>query len=485
MIIKGGTVGVGGEHMADVVMRGPLRDVARRIQLQDGVHIEDAYAAALCWWSAAVAPAAHLPGRRPCLVWGAFLTRENQPSLASALRDAGLEPRRFPYLTLHTDITTESSLRTARAATTRRTLPGTAFSMLLTGSPVKHASRRSSDEFLASTLRTAWDGEEYRPNSELQPLRRLGSVGNAPRIGVLWEMPERDWIYDAQTAPPAAAVEAVEGLIRIYHALSARHVEFTMTGEAVAKFWPVRLTEDLFDSQGALPQDQFFRLDGHTHRAAAALALAEDTKVITGDHVEAAWSVVARSCWDRARLLCPGDLDLVGGILGETSAQVTSATGSRQVLPSGMLSPLGAAGGSAPAAVPTRGVRDRNGKLKRDSAVAQDVKGWYGNQCQMCGSILRIPGPRQAISEGAHIRPLSKGGHDYTGNVLCLCSNCHTQFDQGGLHLSDDLWVIETVTNTARRRLATDPRHDIALEHIRWHRAQWRIYLPLTTTAGE
>ncbi|MFF2619720.1 HNH endonuclease [Kitasatospora sp. NPDC058046] len=490
--------------MSGVVIGGPLGDVARLAGLEVGVHIEDAYAAAVCWWSAAVAPAAAMPVWGSCLVWGAFLTREDQSPLAAALRNAGLEPDRFPHLGLHPDITTETALRTARAATTRRTRPGTAFSMLLTGSPIKHStSRKSSDEFLASTLRVAWDGKDYRPDDELRPLRRLGPVRSAPRIGVLWEMPEHDWRYDAQTSPAsstrilifrrrqtgphapsagrqaiaAAAVRAVDELTRIYHDLSTCRVELTMTGEAAEKLWPVQLAEDLLDRQATLPEGQFLRADDHTHRIAAALALAEDTQVITGGHVEAAWSLVARSLWDRARLLCPGDLNLVGGVLHDTGAQVSCATGSTQAPPPGTSSPH-AARGTVPATVSAGGVRGRNGKVRRDSAVVQDVKGWHGDRCQMCGSVLRIPGPRQAASEGAHIRPLGRGGHDYTGNVLCLCPNCHTQFDQGGLYLTDDLHVVETVTGTVRGRLTTDPRHGVDLECIRWHRARWARHVP-------
>ncbi|MGA5823347.1 HNH endonuclease [Kitasatospora sp. NPDC094028] len=496
--------------MSGVVIRGPLGDVARLATLRDGVHAEDAYAAALCWWSAAAAPAAVMPAWRSCVVWAAFLTTEDRRPLAAALRNAGLEPHRFPHFGLHPDVTTETRLRAARAATTRRTPPGTAFSMLLTGSPIKHGSaRKSSDEFLASTLRVAWDGGEYRPYGELRALRGSGPTGKPPRIGVLWEMPEHDWRYDAQTSPASAnrllifrrqqagsrrasaarreitaAAEAVEELARISRRLPVGRLDFRMTGEAAEKFWPVRLTEDLFDSQPVLPEGQFFRLPDHTHRIAAALALAEDTQVITGSHIEAAWSLVARSCRDRARLLSPADPDLVEGILADTDVRVSSATGSPEAGSPGALSSFGDGDGAddadagAPAAVPAGAVRSRKGKVKRDSAVVRDVKGWHGNRCQMCASVLRIPGPRHAASEGAHIRPLGEGGHDYTGNVLCLCPNCHTQFDLGGLYLTDDLHVVETVTGTVRRRLATDPRHDVDLECVRWHRARWARFAP-------
>ncbi|MFB9372319.1 HNH endonuclease [Kitasatospora albolonga] len=484
--------------MSDVVMRGPLRDIARLMQVQSGVDAEDAYAAALCWWSAAVAPRVNTSLWWPCLVWGAFLApADRPPMITAALENAGLQagrPGRFPSLTLHPDLTTEAGLRTAHASIARRTRPGSPFSMLLTGSPIKHgASRTSADEFLASTLRRAWDGRDYRRDDERSRLRGLGLLGDLPRIGVLWEMQERHWRYEAQTDPAsstrllifrcretnpartadrrvrAAAARAVEELARVYADLTDRQVEIGMTGEAAEKFGPIKATEQLFDNQPTLPEDQFFRLDDHTRRIAGALALAEDTQVITGAHIEAAWSVAARSGRDRAQLLCPDQQDLVDALLTATSAAVAAATGSPETLPGHKPSPPAR---TETRKTPSKALRRRNGKIRRDTAVAQDIKDWYGNQCQMCGTLLRIPGPRRAISEAAHIRPLSKGGHDYIGNVLCLCPNCHTQFDHGGLYLDDDLRAVETVTGAVRGPLTVDPRHAITLDNIRWHR-QW------------
>ncbi|MGW7583782.1 HNH endonuclease [Kitasatospora sp. NPDC054768] len=484
-------------------MRGPLGDVARQAGLHGGVHTEDAYAAALCWWAAAVAPSATLPVgpmEWPCLVWGAFLAEDARPPLVTALAAVGMDPSRFRRLTRHHDVTTTSRLRAASSRAARSARPGSGFSLLLTGSPVKHGpSRASSDDSLAYALRTAWDGDEYR-NLERRRRSSRGVAEEAPKVGVLWEMPASDWRYTAQTEAPsssrfllfrrkgedpgatlpdhraaAAAARAVEDLVRIHGSLVHREVRFTMTDEAAEKFWPVQLCAARFDDQEFLPEDQFVRLDAHTHRIAAALALAEDTDVITGGHVEAAWSLVARSGRDRARLLCPDALALVGGILDGIGGKIRAATGSPEAMPPGELVPPRAVPTAGP---PAAGVRDRKGRVRRDDAVVQDVKGWYGNRCQMCGSILSIPGPRGAISEGAHIRPLSKGGPDYTGNVLCLCPNCHTQFDQGGLYLTDDLRVVETVTGTARQRLETDPHHEIGLEYVRWHRRRWARYIP-------
>ncbi|WP_308222457.1 HNH endonuclease [Kitasatospora sp. A2-31] len=89
----------------------------------------------------------------------------------------------------------------------------------------------------------------------------------------------------------------------------------------------------------------------------------------------------------------------------------------------------------------------------------------------------RSPGSGRGRGGRRESCPLGRGGHDYTGNVLCLCPNCHTQFDQGGLYLTDDLHIVETVTGTVRGRLATDPRHDVDLECIRWHRTRWARHI--------
>ncbi|WP_051055066.1 MULTISPECIES: HNH endonuclease [Kitasatospora] len=490
------------------MLRGPLGDVAQRAARQEGVHVEDAYAAALCWWAAAVAPSATLPTRSkdwPCLVWGAFLTGDAQPSLTTTLTEAGLDTHRFRRLTRHHDITTLDKLRIAWTKASRTMAPGTDFSMLLTGSPVaRRGSGTSCDDFLTYKLRTAWDGREYRDPGHRLRSRRGAPARKAAKVGVLWEMPATDWPYRARTDEasstrfliflrktpgerrstpvpvprPSAACRAVEELVRIYEDLTRRQVPMVITDEAAAKFWPIQLSADQFDDLGPAA-NQFARLDAHTHRIAAALALAEDTDVVTGGHIEAAWSVVARSALDRSRLLCPDALEPVSVALDKIGGEVRAAAGSPRVL---TLDELSWRGGHrtvhTPTAVPEHAVRDRKGRITRDGAVAQDVKDWHRNQCQMCGDILRIPGPQEAISEGAHIRPLSHGGPDYTGNVLCLCPSCHTRFDHGALYLTDDLHIVETLTGTVRGLLRTEPRHQVGLDCVRWHRARWEQHIP-------
>jgi predicted restriction endonuclease len=114
-------------------------------------------------------------------------------------------------------------------------------------------------------------------------------------------------------------------------------------------------------------------------------------------------------------------------------------------------------------------------RVVRDTRVSRYVKQLYGDACQVCGVRLEIPGG--AVSEGAHIRALGRphSGPDTVENVLCLCPNHHTLFDEGGIYVSDDLKVHEhqgAVIGT----LAKHANHLIDVEHLRSHRERWGYY---------
>ncbi|MER6036521.1 YDG/SRA domain-containing protein [Streptomyces sp. NPDC001835] len=111
-------------------------------------------------------------------------------------------------------------------------------------------------------------------------------------------------------------------------------------------------------------------------------------------------------------------------------------------------------------------------RIVRSSAVKRQVKVWHDNRCQICH--LRIDVPGGSYSEGAHIRALGSphNGPDTTGNVLCLCPNCHVMFDAGAIVIEDDLTVIRG--DQPAGTLRTDGRHTIDLECVRSHRKRWR-----------
>ncbi|MFM9368383.1 YDG/SRA domain-containing protein [Streptomyces sp. Da 82-17] len=111
-------------------------------------------------------------------------------------------------------------------------------------------------------------------------------------------------------------------------------------------------------------------------------------------------------------------------------------------------------------------------RIVRNSAVKRQVKAWHDNRCQICE--LRIEVPGGSYSEGAHIQALGSphNGPDTTGNVLCLCPNCHVQLDAGAIVISDDLTVIRG--GAPDGTLRTHPRHVIDMSCVRQHRERWR-----------
>ncbi|MBV1955951.1 MULTISPECIES: YDG/SRA domain-containing protein [Streptomyces] len=112
-------------------------------------------------------------------------------------------------------------------------------------------------------------------------------------------------------------------------------------------------------------------------------------------------------------------------------------------------------------------------RIVRSSAVKRTVKAWHDNRCQVCETRIEVPGG--SYSEGAHIRGLGSphNGPDTTGNVLCLCPNCHVMLDAGGMVIEDDLTVLRDGKPVGVLR--THPQHTIDLDCVRHHRERWRM----------
>ncbi|MEU7488708.1 YDG/SRA domain-containing protein [Streptomyces sp. NPDC042319] len=111
----------------------------------------------------------------------------------------------------------------------------------------------------------------------------------------------------------------------------------------------------------------------------------------------------------------------------------------------------------------------------RDSAVVREVKELYKDTCQICRKRLVVSPAGEAYSEAAHIQAMGKphNGPDKVWNVLCLCPNCHALFDRGALQLTDDLNVIDGLTQKFMRALHRAETHAIKVECVRLHRARW------------
>lgn len=69
-------------------------------------------------------------------------------------------------------------------------------------------------------------------------------------------------------------------------------------------------------------------------------------------------------------------------------------------------------------------------RLVRSTYLAENLKIAYNNTCQLCGTRL-MKTRVDAYSEAHHIRPYNKmhKGDDTIGNMIVLCPNCHSQFD--------------------------------------------------------
>lgn len=69
-------------------------------------------------------------------------------------------------------------------------------------------------------------------------------------------------------------------------------------------------------------------------------------------------------------------------------------------------------------------------RMVRVSKISRNLRKRYDNQCQLCGYRVRKSNG-EYYSEAHHIQPYNKfhRGDDNSHNLIVLCPNCHTQFD--------------------------------------------------------
>lgn len=69
-------------------------------------------------------------------------------------------------------------------------------------------------------------------------------------------------------------------------------------------------------------------------------------------------------------------------------------------------------------------------RLVRNTTIAKEIKGIYDNRCQLCECQLKSSNGGYK-SEAHHIKPYNRthNGDDCCDNLIVLCPNCHTQFD--------------------------------------------------------
>ncbi len=106
-------------------------------------------------------------------------------------------------------------------------------------------------------------------------------------------------------------------------------------------------------------------------------------------------------------------------------------------------------------------------QLVTDPRVRNWVKALYENKCQFCEKLITSPSGN--YSEAAHIRPKSHDGVDHESNVLCLCPNCHAQFDLGAVWIDAD-YAITHFKNGRVGKLILNKGHKVGEEHVTYQR---------------
>lgn len=106
-------------------------------------------------------------------------------------------------------------------------------------------------------------------------------------------------------------------------------------------------------------------------------------------------------------------------------------------------------------------------RIDRDPGIVRQVKALYKDTCQICATQLKTAAG--TYSEAAHIRPLGRphNGLDRLDNLLCLCPNCHKQFDGHALRIDDGRQVFEL--GSFRGKLEVHRRHKIDPANLLYH----------------
>jgi hypothetical protein len=114
-------------------------------------------------------------------------------------------------------------------------------------------------------------------------------------------------------------------------------------------------------------------------------------------------------------------------------------------------------------------------ELDRDLRVVANIKGFYDNTCQVCQVQLLAPkekgGSLRPFSDVHHLHARSEGGPDRQANGICVCPNCHAQFQRGTLAVRADFTIAAAYPGhpLEGRKLTVDPRHGLDLTYLRYH----------------
>lgn len=94
-------------------------------------------------------------------------------------------------------------------------------------------------------------------------------------------------------------------------------------------------------------------------------------------------------------------------------------------------------------------------RLVRSIYLSEKLKQSYNNSCQLCGTKL-MKNKNEAYSEAHHIKPYNKihHGDDTIGNMIVLCPNCHSQFDNLYYAIHPSTKIVHSINEKDRFHLS-------------------------------
>lgn len=108
----------------------------------------------------------------------------------------------------------------------------------------------------------------------------------------------------------------------------------------------------------------------------------------------------------------------------------------------------------------------------RDHRLVEEIKERYSNKCQICRD-HRLKDRNVGYSEVHHIQPLGRPhlGADVKKNMIVLCPNHHSDFDNGVVSIDPDSREINHLYENAvdGQVLHSHRSHTIAKEYLRYH----------------
>lgn len=110
----------------------------------------------------------------------------------------------------------------------------------------------------------------------------------------------------------------------------------------------------------------------------------------------------------------------------------------------------------------------------RTSALAARLLRLHDHTCQVCS--VRLVTNTGGYAEAAYLQPPGPPAHGphALSNLLCLCPNCHVQYDRGGLHIQEDGTVVDAA-GAARGTLRRVRGHRLGAPHLAYRAARSRL----------